>query len=105
MTHRDRTKRKYSFETITAPTKLEVLEFAEKEREITSAKLAQLMGIRLNHASRLTRLYWSEGLFHKERRDKMYRGIRYYFSLTETGRIKLRYLRGKLAVISPSFSK
>lgn len=96
MAHRNRTKRRYSFETITAPTKLEVLELTEKEGEITSARLAQLMDIELNHASRLTRLYWSEGLFHRERKDRRYGGIRYYFNLTETGRTKLRYLRSKL---------
>jgi len=38
MPARDRSKRKYGFGDLTAPTKLEVLELMEREKEITSER-------------------------------------------------------------------
>ncbi len=95
MPRRVKSKRKYGFGDLTAPTKFEVLEIAEKEKEMGSARLADLMGIKLNHASRLMRGYWSEGLLHREISTRRRGGIRYSFTLTKTGRRKLAYFRDK----------
>ncbi len=95
MLARDRSKRKYSFGDITAPTKLECLEFVEREKEMISSRLADLMKIDLNHASKLLRGYWSEGLLHRELGTRRHGGIRYSFTLTKTGRTKLKYFRNK----------
>lgn len=92
---KDRSKRKYGFSDHTAPTKLECLELVEKEREMTSARLAELMKIDLNHASRLMRGYWSEGLLRRDIVTRKRGGIRYSFSLTKTGKRKLAYFRDK----------
>ncbi len=90
---RDRSKRKYGFSDHTAPTKLECLELVEKEKEVGSSRLAELMKIDLNHAARLLRGYWSEGLLHREPSTMGRGGIRYSFSLTETGRGELDYFK------------
>lgn len=82
MPARDRSKRKYGFGDLTAPTKFETLEFVEKTKEMSSAKLADLMKISLNHAARLLRGYWTEGLLHRELSTKRHGGIRYFFRLT-----------------------
>lgn len=95
MPARDRSKRKYGFGDLTAPTKLECLELVEKEKEMGSARLAELMKVGLNHASRLLRGYWFEGLLHRDLRAGRHGRIRYSFSLTKTGRTKLRYFRNK----------
>ncbi len=95
MPRRVRSKRKYGFGDLTAPTKFEVLELMEKEKEVGSSRLAELMGIKLNHASRLLRGYWSEGLLHRESTTMRHGGIRYSFTLTKTGKRKLAYFRGK----------
>jgi len=95
MPARDRSKRKYGFGDHSAPTKREVLEIVERGKEVNSARLAELMKIDLNHASRLLRGYWSEGLLHRELKTRRYGGIRYLFSLTGTGRAKLKYFRDK----------
>ena len=95
MPARDRSKRKYGFGDHSAPTKLECLELVEKEKEVGSARLADLMKIKLNHASKLLRGYWSKGLLHRELSTRRRGGIRYSFSLTETGRAKFRYLKNK----------
>lgn len=83
---KDRSKRKYGFGDLTAPTKLECLELVEKEKEAGSARIAELMGIPLNHASKIMRDYWSQGLLHRELNTKRRRGVCYRFSLTNTGR-------------------
>ena len=93
MPARNRSKLKYGFGDLTAPTKLECLELVEKEKEVGSARLAELMKINLNHASRLLRGYWSEGLLHRELSTRRRGGIRYSFSLTDTGRAKIRYFK------------
>lgn len=90
---RDRSKRKYGFGDHTAPTKLECLEFVEKEKEAGSARMAELMRIPLSHASKIMRDYWSQGLLHRELNTKRRRGVCYLFSLTKTGRGKLAYFR------------
>ena len=95
MPARDRSKRKYGFGDLTAPTKFECLELVEKEKVLGSARLAGLMKIGLNHASKLLRGYWSEGLLRRELSTRRRGGIRYSFSLTDTGRAKLRYFRKK----------
>ncbi len=95
MPMRAKSKRKYGFSDLTAPTKREVLELVEKEREMISARLADLMKINPNHASRLMRGYWSEGLLHREISTMRHGGIRYTFTLTKTGKRKLAYFRGK----------
>ncbi len=93
MPTRNRSKRKYGFGDHTAPTKLECLELVEKEKVVSSAMLTELMKIKLNHASRLLRGYWSEGLLHREPSARRRSGIRYSFSLTETGRGELDYFK------------
>ena len=90
---KDRSKRKYGFGDLTAPTKLECLELVEREKEVGSARLAELMKIDLSHASRLLWGYWSEGLLHRELNTRRHGGIRYTFSLTETGRAEIRYFK------------
>ncbi len=89
--------RKYGFGDLTAPTKFETLEFVEKTKEMSSAKLADLMKISLNHAARLLRGYWTEGLLHRELSTKRHGGIRYFFRLTHTGRARL----GRCYLFSP----
>ncbi len=90
---RDRSKRKYGFGDLTAPTKLECLELVERENEVGSARIAKLMEIPLSHASKIMRDYWSQGLLHRELNTKRRRGVCYLFSLTETGKGKLTYFR------------
>ena len=52
MPARDRSKRKYGFGDHSAPTKRECLELVEKEKGVGSARLVNLMEIKLNYASR-----------------------------------------------------
>lgn len=70
--------------------KLQILELAEEEGEITSADVSKELGITLHNASMLLRRYWKQGLLSRKASGLCNRKT---YSIRRKGRRRLRWLQ------------
>jgi len=78
-----------------SPLKFEVLKLLSEGGK-TSAEVAGLVGKKESHVTRYLRGYWSQGLLKREGESMRHGGVRYVYSLSESGRKRLDFFRSLL---------
>jgi len=70
--------------------KMQILEILDGD-SLTSQEVNDRADI--NHAARLLRYYWSQGLLTRDEENLSQGGIRYRYTLSDSGKERLDYLK------------
>lgn len=84
-----------------SPTKFKVLRAIEESGGLEAVGLSIKLGIVVSHASKLLRTYWMKGLLIKEKRSMSQGGVRFFYTLSKSGKKRLDYFKRLLLVTHP----